>query len=163
MIPASVRRCLPFFTAVLLLLPSAWSQERGRGRKYKPPPPTCKVTVTVLKAEDGKPLPNANVVFQPLNKDNKPQGNMEMKTDDDGKATLDIIPIGDNLLLQVIADGFQTYGKVYALPDNTKAITVHLNHPAPEYSIYQKHPQQNGDNGQGSQGKQPQPKQNPQQ
>ena len=35
---------------------------------------------------------------------------MELKTNEDGKAIIDVIPIGDTVRLQVIANGFQTYG-----------------------------------------------------
>lgn len=118
-------------------------QEQGRGRKYKPPPPTCKITVTVVRSYNGKPVTNAAVVFHPL-KDGKNDGNMELKTNEDGKVTLDVVPIGDTLRLQVIADGFQTFGRDYALPGDTKAIVVKLNHPERQYSIYESHPKNDG-------------------
>lgn len=159
MIRARVRHFLPVCAAGLLLLTPAWSQ--GRGRKYKPPPPTCKINVTVVKAVDGKPVTDAAVVFQPI-ENNKIRGNMELKTDGDGKTSLNMIPIGDNVLLQVIATGFRTYGKIYELPGDTKDITVKLNPPATPYSIYQKHPDQNEGSGQQEQ-KDKQQKQNPQQ
>ena len=118
-------------------------QEQGRGRKYKPPPPTCKITVTVVRSYNGKPVPNAAVVFHPL-KDGKNDGNMELKTNEDGKVSLDLVPIGDTLRLQVIADGFQTYGRDYPLPGDTKAIVVKLNRPERQYSIYESHPKNDG-------------------
>lgn len=133
------RSGLPLVAALLLLLPSAYAQEHGRGRKYKPPPPTCNVTVTVLRGDNAKPVPSAAVVFHPL-KDGKDDGNMELKTNEDGKVSLDIIPIGTTLRLQVIATGFQTYGKDYSLPGDSKTITVKLNLPQRQYSIYQSHP-----------------------
>ena len=50
-------------TAVLLLclllampLLLAAQDTAKRGRKYTPPPPTCKITVTVTKATNGKPV-----------------------------------------------------------------------------------------------------------
>ncbi len=136
----SLRRCLPLLAAGLLLLPVAYAQS-ARGRKYKPPPPTCNITVTVVRPEDGKPVENAAVVFHPV-KDGKDEGNMELKTNEQGKANLNLIPIGDTLLLQVIADGYRTFGQEYPLPDATKTIEVKLQRPAPQYSIYQNHPQQ---------------------
>ncbi|HUB18692.1 MAG TPA: carboxypeptidase-like regulatory domain-containing protein [Acidobacteriaceae bacterium] len=133
----------PLLAAVLGIVVAGHAQDHGRGRKYKPPPPTCKITVTVLKAENGKPLENASVVFHPL-KDGKDQGNMELKTNEDGKATLDLIPVGDQLRLQVLANGFQTYGRDYDLPGDTRDIEVKLNRPQKQYSIYTSHPGNDG-------------------
>ncbi len=134
MIRAGLRRCLPLVAVGLMLLPCAWGDRRAR--KIKKPPPTCNITVTVLKP-DGTPLENAAVVFQPV-KDNKPWGNMELRTKENGQANLNLIPIGQDLLLQVIANGFQTYGQVYKLPGATRRITVKLRYPASAYSIYPK-------------------------
>lgn len=147
------RSGLPLAAAVLLLFPSAFAQH-GRGRKYKPPPPTCAITVTVLRADNQKPVENAAVVFHPQ-KDGKDDGNMELKTNEDGKVSLNVIPVGSLLRLQVVASGFQTYGKDYELPGDSRDITIKLNKPQRPYSIYEKHP---GDDG--GQAK-PQP-QNPQ-
>ncbi|MGA8110057.1 MAG: carboxypeptidase-like regulatory domain-containing protein [Acidobacteriaceae bacterium] len=131
--------------AAMLLVSSNHGQEQGRGRKYKPPPPTCNVTVTVVRSYNGKPVEDASVVFHPL-KDGRDDGNMELKTNENGKVSIDIIPMGDTIRLQVIADGFQTFGREYSLPSDTKAIVVKLNRPGQPYSIYQKHP--TDDNGQ---------------
>ncbi|HTX42750.1 MAG TPA: carboxypeptidase-like regulatory domain-containing protein [Acidobacteriaceae bacterium] len=136
----SLRRCLLLAAAGLLLVPVAFCQT-GRGRKYKPPPPTCNITVTVVRAEDGKPVENAAVVFHPV-KDGKDKGNMELRTNEHGQANLNLVPVGDTLLLQVIADGFRTFGEEYPLPDATKTIEVKLQRPVSQYSIYQNHPQQ---------------------
>jgi hypothetical protein len=130
----NLRRGLTLVAVGLMLLPAAWGDRRAR--KVKKPPATCNITVTVLKP-DGTPLENAAVVFQPVN-NNKPWGNMELKTKENGQANLNLIPVGQDLLLQVVADGYQTYGKVYQLPGATKHITVKLHYPAPEYSIYPK-------------------------
>jgi hypothetical protein len=125
--------------AVALLPALLYAQESGRGRKYVPPPPTSKITVTVTKAANGKPLENAAVVFHPI-KDGKDQGGLELKTDENGKATLDVIPIGDTLRLQVVATGYQTFGNDYPVTTDSKEISVKLRHPARQYSIYEQHP-----------------------
>ena len=114
------------------------AQDAKRGRKYTPPPATCKITVTVTKATNGKPVENAGVVFHPI-KDGKSEGNMEMKTNGDGKAVLDVIPVGDTVRLQIIASGFQTYGADYQLDGATKDIEVKMLRPGKQYSIYEKH------------------------
>ncbi len=131
--------------AALFLFSTVYAQEKGRGRKYTPPPPTCKITVTVVKAVNGKPVESAAVVFHPM-KGNKDEGNMELKTNEDGKATIDVIPIGDRLRLQVVASGYQTFGEDYELPGANKEIMVKLNRPAKPYSIYDSHPDQSANN-----------------
>jgi hypothetical protein len=138
-----VRRWLPMLAVVCGLVFAAHAQESGRGRKYKPPPPTCKVTVTVVRAYNGKPLENASVVFHPL-ENGKDKGNMELKTNEDGKVTIDVVPVGDQLRLQVLAPGFQTFGNDYDLPSDTKDIEVKLKRPQKQYSIYENHPEENG-------------------
>jgi hypothetical protein len=128
--------------AAALLIPTLLfaQDDKSRGRKYVPPPPTSKITVTVTKATNGKPVENAAVVFHPINKSGKDEGGMELKTDEQGQATLDVIPIGDTLRLQVIATGYQTFGNDYPVTTDTKEIAVKLRHPAQQYSIYQQHP-----------------------
>jgi hypothetical protein len=109
-----------------------------RHRKYKPPPPMAAVTVTVLRAADGQPLKNAAVVFHLTSQGTKNEGNMELKTNDAGKATLSIVPLGSEMLVQVIADGYRTFGKAYDVPSSKKSITIKLLPPNEQYSIYQK-------------------------
>lgn len=125
---------------LLLCMPLALSAQDNakRGRKYTPPPPTCKITVTVTKATNGKPVENAGVIFHPI-KNGKDEGNMEMKTNEEGKAVLDVVPIGDTVRLQIIATGFQTYGADYQIDTDTKDIEVKLLRPGKQYSIYEKH------------------------
>jgi len=147
MVRVSLRRILPLLGAALFLFSTVYAQEKGRGRKYTPPPPTCKVTVTVIKATNGKPVESAAVVFHPM-KNGKDEGNMELKTNEDGKATIDVIPMGDSVRLQVIATGFQTFGQDYDLPGANKEITVKLNRPQRQYSIYENHSDQSANNNQ---------------
>jgi hypothetical protein len=126
-------------TVLALSMPMLLSaQDAKRGRKYTPPPPTCKITVTVTRATTGKPVENAGVIFHPI-KDGKSEGNMELKTNEEGKAVLDVIPVGDSVRLQIIASGFQTYGADYQLDGATKDIEVKMLRPGKQYSIYEKH------------------------
>ncbi len=155
-----VRRGLPVLAVVLGMVFAAHAQEQGRGRKYKPPPPTCKITVTVVRGYNGKPLENASVVFHPL-ENGKDKGNLELKTNEDGKVTIDVIPVGDGLRLQVLAPGFQTYGNDYELPNDTKEIEVKLQRPQKQYSIYEAHPDQNGQGTDKPQDQKPQTEQKP--
>jgi hypothetical protein len=106
------------------------------GRKYKAPPATSHIEVTVLKKFNGKPISNAAVVFD-ATLDGKDQGNLEVKTDPEGKATIDIIPTGSTVRVQVIATGFATYAGEYLVSEPSRAITVSMVHPQEQLSSYQ--------------------------
>lgn len=107
-----------------------------RGRKYKAPPPTAKVDVLVLRDSDGKPIENAAVIFHAVSE----KGNMELKSNEDGKATIDVLPLGDTVRLQIIAKGYQTYGQDYKLDKDQLAIEIRMKRPGEQYSIYKAHP-----------------------
>jgi 5-hydroxyisourate hydrolase-like protein (transthyretin family) len=118
-----------------------------RGRKYKAPPATATIAVTILRNFDGKPIENAAVVFHPMEGE-KDKGAMELKTNEDGKTTIDVIPIGDVVRLQVIAKGYQTYGEDYKIDKANMAFEIRMKRPGEQYSIYKPHPG-NGDPNQG--------------
>jgi hypothetical protein len=109
-----------------------------RGRKYKSPPPTARLEVTIVRDFNGKPIENAAVVFHPMVGE-KDDGNMELKTNEDGKTIIDILPIGDTVRLQVIARGFQTYGEDYKIDRADLAIDIRMKRPGEQYSIYKAH------------------------
>lgn len=142
-----MRRLNGFCMAVVVLLGATLvapsSSYASRHRKYKPPPPMATLVVTVVKAEDGKPLQNAAVVFHPEEGD-KDEGNMELKTNEEGKATLSIVPLGSDVLVQVIAQGYRTFGQKFSVPTSQKAITIKMLPPDQQYSIYEK-PKSNSD------------------
>jgi hypothetical protein len=112
-----------------------------RGRKYKAPPPTSKINVSILRADDGKPIENAAVIFHTL----KEKGNMELKSNEDGKALIDVLEIGETVRLQIIAKGFQTYGGDYKIDKGEMAIEVRMKRPGEQYSIYKSHPDDSQD------------------
>ena len=124
--------------AVCILSASAQDSAK-RGRKYKSPPPTAKIEVSVLKDVNGKPIENAAVIFHPMEGE-KDKGNMELKTNEDGKTIIDVLPIGDTVRLQIIAKGFQTYGQDYKIDKPEMAIEVRMKRPGEQYSIYKQHP-----------------------
>ncbi len=131
------RLSLALCAGVSLISISALSQDDAphRGRKYKAPPVTSHVEVTVFKAFNGKPIANAAVVFHPM-KDGKDDGNLEVKTDPDGKAIIDVIPTGSDLRVQVIANGFATFGQDYVVDAANKEIAVSMVRPRAQVSAY---------------------------
>ncbi len=61
---------------------------------------------------------------------------MELKTDEDGKSIIDVIPLGDTVRLQIIAHGYQTYGQDYKVDKDHLAIQVRMKRPGEQYSVY---------------------------
>lgn len=122
----------------------ASAQGTSRGRKYKAPPPTAKVEVTVLRDIDAKPIENAAVIFHPV-VHGKDEGNMELKSNEDGKALIEVLPIGDTVRLQIIAKGFQTYGQDYKIDKDQMALEVRMKRPGEQYSVYKPHPENDKD------------------
>jgi hypothetical protein len=110
----------------------------SRGRKFKSPPPTARIEVAILKDVNGKPVENAAVVFHPMEGE-KDKGNMELKTNEDGKMMIDVLPIGSTVRLQVIANGFQTFGDDYKIDKPDMTIEIRMKRPGEQYSIYKKH------------------------
>ena len=108
---------------------------RYRGRKYKAPPATSKIEVTVLKGFNKKPIDGAHVIFHPQ-KDGKDEGFMELKTHQDGKAVIDVIPQGSQVTIQVLADGFATYAQDYTIGEPERAITIEMERPKAQVSTY---------------------------
>ena len=94
------------------------------------------VSFVVVRDSDSKPIRNAAVVLHPVGKNGKQQkGGLELKCDADGKANFDGVPYG-KLRIQVLAQGYQTYGEDFDISDPQKEIKVRMKRPAEQYSIY---------------------------
>ena len=77
--------------------------------------------------------------MHPVNpKGKQERGGMELKTDPEGKANFDGIPYG-MLRVQVLAQGFQTYGEDFDIEKPKMDITIKLKRPQGQYSIYDDH------------------------
>lgn len=118
---------------------SAQDKSITRSRKYKVPPPSSRIEVTVVRDADSKPIEAAAVIFHPM-EGGRDRGSMELKTNEDGKAIIDVIPIGDVVRLQIIARGYQTYGQDYKIDDPSLAMEIRMKRPGGQYSIYKPHP-----------------------
>ena len=103
--------------------------------------PTASVKVVVVRDTDGKPVKYAQVVLHPVNRKGKSTGEMDLKTDADGRASLDGVPCG-SVEVQVLAKGFQTFGQDYEVKQPQIEITVKMKHPAGQYSTYENHDDQ---------------------
>jgi hypothetical protein len=114
----------------------AGAQSEVHGRKYKPLPPTSHIVVTVLKSFNGKPLENAAVVFHAV-REGKNDGNLEVKTDSEGKATIDVIEMGSHLTVQVIATGYATAAQAFDVDSPNKELLVKLIRPRAQVSVFE--------------------------
>jgi hypothetical protein len=101
--------------------------------------PTSALNFLVVKDDNGKPVRNAAVIMHPVNpKGKQERGGMELKTDPEGKTNIDGIPYG-MLRVQVLAQGFQTYGQDFDIEKPKHDFTIKLKRPQSQYSIYDDH------------------------
>jgi len=109
------------------------------GQKDAEEEPTCYAHFLVIKDDNGKPVRNAAVILHAVNaKGKQERGDMELKTDPEGKTSFDGIPYG-MLRVQVLANGFQTFGEDYDIQKPNTDITIKLKRPQGQFSIYDDH------------------------
>jgi nitrogen fixation protein FixH len=98
--------------------------------------PSASVNVVVVREANGKPVKNAEVVLHPVDEKGKQrQEGLELKTHEDGKAEVSGLAYG-KWRIQVIAPGFKTYGDDYDINQPNHEITIKLQKPGEQYSIY---------------------------
>ena len=98
--------------------------------------PTSHLEFLVVRSNNGKPIRNASVILHPVSKEGKQStGGFQLKTNPEGKAEFDGIPYG-KLRIQAIAKGLQTYGEDFEISEPTHQITIKMNPPQEQYSIY---------------------------
>jgi hypothetical protein len=102
----------------------------------KDEPKTAMVKVTVIRESSGKPVKNAEIVLHPVGKDGKQkEEGLELKSHEDGKAETGGVPFG-KMRVQVIARGFRTFGQDYDIQQPNTEITIKLQKPSDQFSIY---------------------------
>ena len=107
--------------------------------------PAATLNFVILKDYNGKPVRNAAVVLHSVSdKGKQEKGGLELKTDDEGKASYQGVPYG-KLRVQVLAHGLQTYGQDYDIEQPLMEITIKLKRPEGQYSIYDDHSQNKND------------------
>jgi len=121
--------------AGLLVAGAPGAPAQSRGRKYKAPPATSHIEVDIVRNDNGKPVANAGVVFN-SEKDGKSEGNLEVKSNEEGKAIIDVIPTGSKVTVQVIADGFATFADDYQVNETDRTIQIKLLKPRAQVSTY---------------------------
>ena len=131
-----MKKCFSMVSAVIVLLgvglvgPAAAQGDDGAMSDLR---------FVVVRDYNGKPVRNAAVVLHPVGKKGKQaKGGLELKTDNEGRTSIDGIPYGP-LRVQVLAPGFQTFGEDYQIDKPELEITVKLKRPGEQYSVYENH------------------------
>jgi Carboxypeptidase regulatory-like domain len=126
-------------TWMLLFVGASCLAANAAEKKPQYSEPVAQLSFLVLKDSNGKPVRNAAVVMHAVGKhDKQERGGVELKTDAEGKASFEGVPYG-KLRVQVLAQGFQTFGADYDVTQATVEITIKLKRPEGQYSIYENH------------------------
>jgi hypothetical protein len=127
------------FAGVVLAMLATASLAWGQQDKDSDNEPTAFINFLIIKDDNGKPVRNAAVIMHAVSEKGKQErGGMELKTDPDGKANFDGLPYG-TLRVQVLAQGFQTFGEDYTVDKSKIEITIKLKRPQGQYSVYDDH------------------------
>ena len=129
-----VEAALQILVVALALCGSAWAQsvqEPDAKARTGKSDPTSRVTIEVFGGEKDSPVENASVYLKyveerKLKKDKKVE--LNVKTNRDGTAHIPEAPTG-RVLIQVVADGWKTYGRWYDITEAKQTIKVHLEKP----------------------------------
>jgi hypothetical protein len=103
-------------------------------------PPMTRLRVEVKTLSD-KPVERASVVVRfvegrsVVKMGKKIITSWEMRTNQEGVAKIPSMPQG-KIQVQVIAKGYQTFGKTFEVDEEEKTIEVKLNPPQPQYSAH---------------------------
>lgn len=95
----------------------------------------ARITVEVTGGEKSTPIENASVYIKYV-EERKIKSNktveLNVKTNRDGTAHVPDAPLG-RALVQVVADGWKTYGRWYDVTDAKQTIKIHLDRPPKWY------------------------------
>ncbi|HVP52507.1 MAG TPA: carboxypeptidase-like regulatory domain-containing protein [Terriglobales bacterium] len=100
------------------------------------PRQSANLRFVVLKDYNGNPVRNASIILHEVDaRGRQGQGGLQLKTDNDGRASYAGIPYG-KLRIQVIAPGFQTYGQDHDINQPEHEFIIKLKRPQEQHSIY---------------------------
>jgi len=95
-----------------------------------------------VKTHTDRPLDRASVVVKFVKGRNylklgkKTVTSWQVKTNQEGVAKVPALPQGE-ILIQVIAKGYQTFGQTFEVNEPERTIEVKLNPPQPQFSAHQ--------------------------
>ncbi len=95
----------------------------------------------VVKTQSGRPVDRASVIIRCVDRKLVKLGKhdcpaYELRTNEQGRAVMPPIPQG-KIRVQVIAKGYQTYGKDYEINEDEKTVEITVNPPQQQYSAHQ--------------------------
>jgi hypothetical protein len=93
----------------------------------------------VVQNEEGEPVPRASLVVRPLKgkKHDKVGKSLQMRASQQGVGPFPPLKRGF-ILVQVIAEDYQTFGGQYELTDPEQTITITLKPPQKQFSVHPK-------------------------
>ena len=127
-----MRRVTFIVTGLLLTANLAAAQDKNSKDQ------TARLTIQVMAGEDRQPVADAHVVVRfmeerMLRRDKTTS--WETKTNRKGVAVLAGLPVGA-IKVQVIAQGYQTYGDEHELSQPEEELIIQLQHPQGQVSAY---------------------------
>ena len=112
--------------------PPSTSESKATSTK---PNPESRITIEVTGGDKETPVENASVYFKYIEehkiKKNKTM-ELNVKTNRDGVAHVPDAPLG-RVLIQVIAEGWKSYGRWFDITDPKQSIKIHLDRPPKWY------------------------------
>lgn len=102
----------------------------------------AKLTIKVT-TQAGHPVDRAEVIVRWHANEKHPRASFgkavrttfEVRSNQEGEANIPEVPQG-NILIQVNAKGFQTFGKVFQIDEEEKTVEIKLNPPQQQYSAH---------------------------
>ncbi len=138
-LPTAIFACVCIAAGSVVAQGLAAQDSPASAPKPRTPPPASdvqpRITIEVTGGEKSVPVENASVYVKfieehSLKKDKKLE--MNVKTSRDGIAHVPNAPMG-RVLIQVIAEGWKTYGRWLDITDPKQTIKVHLEKPPKWY------------------------------
>lgn len=138
--PRTGRLCA--LLTVALCVGAAFAQDTQEKEKSRPSKPKAtrpelgnRLRIEITGGERNQPVENASVYVKfieerKLRKDKKYE--MNVKTNRDGIAQVPDTPQG-RVLIQVVAEGWKTFGRWYDIDDPQQTIKIHLEKPTRWY------------------------------
>jgi hypothetical protein len=109
-------------------------QQTPANKKEQAPSPSNRLTIEVTGGDSNKPVENASVyvktIEQHLIKDKKFE--VQVKTNQNGTAHVPDAPLG-RVEIQIVAEGWKTYGHWFDITDPRQVIKIHLERPPKWY------------------------------
>lgn len=121
--------------AALVVTVAGYAQQSANNEPPAAKPPSKKLTLEITGGDHNQAVENASVYLKYV--EEKKIGKdkhyaLNVKTNREGTAHIPDVPLG-KVLIQVVADGWKTYGKYYDLTDPEAVIQIHLDRPPKWY------------------------------